>query len=114
MEWMLCRIKSFDPVSNDYVVEDSDESGNSSTVSAKLICSVPLDEESALSSTEFKLKQSVMALFPGTTCFYTASIVSTPSRRKKGRDYLVKFLEDDVPSRPCSARFVIPIPEKLE
>lgn len=41
---------------------------------------IPENEEAALSRPEFKLKQNVLALFPGTTCFYSSVVMSQPTR----------------------------------
>lgn len=58
----------------------------------------------------------VLALFPGTTCMYPSTVYSSPSVKKKIRDYQVKF-ENDVdefgvkdPPRPVEPKFVIPRP----
>lgn len=38
------------------------------------------NQEDALARPEFKLRQNVLALFPGTTCFYSSIVMSQPSR----------------------------------
>lgn len=76
-------------------------------VEAGNVIPLPESDESALESPEFRLRQNVLALFPGTTCFYSAVVMSQPSRRRKTRDYLLKFADDDVPSRPCPPRFIL-------
>lgn len=76
-------------------------------VDAGNVIPLPESDEAALESPEFRLRQNVLALFPGTTCFYSAVVMSQPSRRKKTRDYLLKFADDDVPSRPCPPRFIL-------
>lgn len=62
---------------------------------------------------ELKPKANVLALFPGTTCLYPAQVISPPSRRKKTRDYLLRFSDDEEPSRTCPPQFVIPAPSML-
>ena len=67
------------------------------------------DEITALCLAEkIRIKQRVLALFPGTSCLYPANVISNPSRRRKTKDFLVKFIDDSVPSRAVPARFVIP------
>lgn len=41
---------------------------------------IPESDDAALQRPEFKLRQSVLALYPGTTCFYSATVMSPPSR----------------------------------
>lgn len=77
-------------------------------VSSDQIRKLPATEEEALNSTAgIKVRQRVLALFPGTTCLYAATVISTPARRKKTRDFLLKFSDDDVPSRVVPARYVL-------
>ena len=127
-EWLLATLLSFDPIQHLYTVEDveaPEESGAGASplrrqtvliskrtfqVRPERLVRLAPDDQTALDGPagEIKLRQSVLALFPGTTCFYPAIVVSTPSRRKRTRDYLVRFQGDDVPSRQCPPRFIIP------
>lgn len=78
-------------------------------VPADKVLYIPNDEESIIRTTEtIKIRQPVLALFPGTTCLYPAIVISCPSRRKKTREFLVKFADDDAPSRSVPARFIVP------
>lgn len=77
-------------------------------VSSDQIRKLPATEEEALNNTVgIKVRQRVLALFPGTTCLYAATVISTPVRRKKTRDFLLKFSDDDVPSRAVPPRYVL-------
>lgn len=49
-------------------------------MSEENIIIIPENEEEALNRVEFRLKQNVLALFPGTTCFYPSVVMSQPSR----------------------------------
>lgn len=81
-------------------------------VSSDQLRRLPATEEEALASTaDIKMRQRVLALFPGTTCLYAATVLSTPARRKKTRDFLLKFSDDDVPSRAIPARYVLRLEE---
>lgn len=126
-EWMLATLLAYDPQQHLYTVEDVEVPEDTTNVNTpsptrkqsaagekrqfqvspdKLIQLCP-DDQTALDGGEIRLRQPVLALFPGTTCFYPAVVVSTPSRRKRTRDYLLKFKGDDVPNRQCSPRFII-------
>lgn len=56
---------------------------------------IPDNEEVALSRVEFRLKQNVLALFPGTTCFYSSIVMSQPSRvslgNKTSETFIIRF-----------------------
>lgn len=71
------------------------------------------DEEALERHAEFKPKSSVLALFPGTTCLYPAFVISNPARRRKTKDYLLRFQDDEVSSRACAPRFVVQNPGRL-
>jgi len=66
-----------------------------------------------LKQVEFSVDKKVLALYPGTTCFYEATVVDTPSKRKKENDYLVKFEDDEEsesPIKPIPQMFVLNMP----
>jgi hypothetical protein len=54
---------------------------------------------------EFKVKQPVLALHPNSHQFHPGVVSSTPSRRRKTGDYLIKF-PDLSQSVPVDIRFV--------
>lgn len=56
---------------------------------------VPESDEAALEQVEFKLRQNVLALFPGTTCFYSAVVMSTPSRVKMMTMTMIKGISSN-------------------
>lgn len=69
---------------------------------------LPGGEREALRLTENIIpKHQVLALFPGTTCLYPATVINVPAKRKKTNDFLVRFKDDDVPSRAVSPRYII-------
>lgn len=53
---------------------------------------IPETEDAALSRVEFRLKQNVLALFPGTTCFYSSIVMSQPSRVSHRNPFLFLLL----------------------
>lgn len=54
---------------------------------------------------EHRVKQPVLALYPNTNKMLPGQVSSTPTRRRKTGDYLIKF-PTNPQSVPCSARFV--------
>lgn len=126
-DWMLATVQHFHPDSRLWEVEDCEEastgeddvtlvivpgggSGKRRHVELARVIRMPQSDDEALSHEELKPKTAVLGLYPGTTCLYPAVVVTPPSRRKKTRDYLLRFNDDEVPSRPCPARYVIAIP----
>lgn len=91
--WILANVLGF--TGNVYMIEDAevDESTNTKTkysISPHQL--VPL----VSGRREFPAGSEVIALFPGSTCFYRAKVVLPPSKRKKTLDYLVEFEDDFV------------------
>lgn len=58
---------------------------------------------------------TVLALYPGTTCFYGATVVSSPNPASaKDKDvYIVMFQDDNEEKRRVRRELVIPMPTKL-
>ncbi len=88
-EWILARICAIKEQEGEgelvFEVEDAEVEGEpeekeSHLVKKENIIFVPKSDDAALEEAEFKLRQSVLALYPGTTCFYSAVVMSTPSR----------------------------------
>ena len=62
---------------------------------------------------EFGAGRKVLALYPGTTCFYEAEVVQPPSKRRKENDYLLQFVDDEesgTPQKPVPQAFVLNMP----
>lgn len=124
-EWMLASILAFKPDDQMYEVADCDLDpsdtpifGNGPASKRRLvplskIVRLPQTEDEALGVEEAKSKCHVLALFPGTTCLYPAQVISGPSRRKKTRDYLLRFHDDEEPSRTCPAQYVLVSPPTI-
>lgn len=122
-DWILATILNYNSNGTFEVedVEDSMEASGDSKASSphksssrRLRFSVGPDRirvipaaESAEQDSSIKIKDRVLALFPGTTCLYPATVVSNPSRRKKSKDYLVSFSDDSVQHRAVPARYVL-------
>ena len=119
---ILATVVSYDRENDRYEIEDVEKSSSQSSptknsgrkeslrffVPSHKVKPLPLTDQEAIVATSHILpKQEVWALFPGTTCLYPATIISTPSRRKKTNDFLVKFKDDDVSSRVVSPKYVL-------
>lgn len=122
-DWILATILNYN-MDDTFEVEDVEDIVDGSgevkmpsphkSSTGRLRFSVSLDRvrvippaESAQQDTSIKVKDRVIALFPGTTCLYPATVVSNPARRKKSKDYLVSFSDDSVQCRPVAARYVL-------
>ncbi len=114
-EWMLATVVDFDQENQVYTVEDCEMEadgltpqqtgqGNRRSIPPNKVLKLPDNDEE---QEEFRVKSIVLALYPGTTCLYPATVLSTPSKRKKTKDYLLKFEDDEVPSRICLPRFIV-------
>lgn len=121
-ECILALVLNYFPESQSYLVQDVENSedlmsesvlkkdgSNQMTVSAAKVYPIP-DDDGVSGCDKIKIKQEVLALYPGTTCLYPAVVLNIPSRRKKTSDFLVKFQDDDAPSRSVNPRFVLPLP----
>ena len=78
-DWILCSVVSYDPQAQTYVVVDADPEERSDApehqVSRSLV--IPLPE--AAGKVVFSERCRVLAMFPGTTCFYPATVVGSRS-----------------------------------
>ena len=62
---------------------------------------------------EFGVGRTVLALYPGTTCFYEAQVLVPPSKRRKENDYLLQFVDDEesgAPQKAVPQAFVLNMP----
>ena len=68
-------------------------------------------------SQEFTPQTTVLALYPGTTCFYKASVVLPPtklSQSQEKRSYLLTFEDDDNAERYVEMQFVLEKPPDMK
>lgn len=59
-------------------------------------------------SATFSKDERVLALFPETTEFYMATVTSSAKRRKE-KDYVLAFDDDEIPTRPVRFMYVLQI-----
>ncbi|PJF17173.1 Homoserine dehydrogenase [Paramicrosporidium saccamoebae] len=115
-DWILGTILRYIPEENSYEIEDAEgENGSPTKGGVKTRYTVHEEKVRPLADSideSVKPKQQVLALFPGTTCLYPATVISTPTRRKKTKDFLVKFSDDEVPQRPVPPRYILSLKEE--
>jgi SAGA-associated factor 29 len=128
-EWILAYVRSYAGDRHKYTVqdvEDNDEEGPTTyVVNEKDAVPLPLSipDKAQWPDAEFAATMPVLALFPGTTCFYRATIATPPRARTGSRSdalreqsYLVYFDDDDqdgfLPEREVPARFVLALPDE--
>jgi SAGA-associated factor 29 len=68
-------------------------------------------------SQEFTPNTTVLALYPGTTCFYKASVVLPPTKlssQSHNRAYLLTFEDDDNAQRYVEMQYVLEKPPDMK
>uniref|UniRef100_A0A7S4HN43 SGF29 C-terminal domain-containing protein n=1 Tax=Vannella robusta TaxID=1487602 RepID=A0A7S4HN43_9EUKA len=117
-EWILAVVKGYSLETNTYTIKDADEEETAVYT---------LNEDAIIPTSCTKRKGSafevnydlpkdsaVLAVFPETTCFYKATVVSSTRRNKKITEYTLLFEDDEdergiVPKRKLSAKLVVPL-----
>ncbi|KAI8061679.1 SGF29 tudor-like domain-containing protein [Gongronella butleri] len=98
-EWILATTVAFHADVNRYEVEDveQDELGKKPRYRLSARQLIPIPSKADVRH-EMPAGKHVLALYPGTTCFYKAVIVSPPSKNKdinEGGVYKVQFEDDN-------------------
>ncbi|KAL3682514.1 hypothetical protein R1sor_000536 [Riccia sorocarpa] len=120
-EWIVVKVTGIDKAANKFEVidEEPDDDGESGQRVYKLphTCIIPFPKRSDASSvTDFPPGSHVLALYPGTTALYRASVVG-PSRKRRNEDYLLEFDGDEedgidgLPKRQVPFHHVVTLPE---
>ncbi|KAI8837131.1 SGF29 tudor-like domain-containing protein [Chytriomyces cf. hyalinus JEL632] len=111
-DFILANIIGFRADRQKYEVEDAEEDedkpGTKKTYWTKLkdIIVIPKSVESRM---EFPQGHTVLALYPGTTCFYRATVVLPPS---KNTVYRVRFEDDGGEDRTVPIEFCLDFPKR--
>ncbi|KAI9199668.1 SGF29 tudor-like domain-containing protein [Polychytrium aggregatum] len=117
-EWLLALVLRYIPEKRVYEVEDAEEdedrpgTRNTYLCSVKTIIPVPKEGERR---DEFPPGYSVIALYPGSSCFYSATVMVPPSKNKDPDypgDYMVKFDDDQGFERGVEPRMVLEPPKR--
>ncbi|XP_022741343.1 uncharacterized protein LOC111292947 isoform X2 [Durio zibethinus] len=87
-EWFVVKVINFDEKTKEFEVldeepGDDEEGGGQRKYKLPVSCIIPFPKRNDLSSTqEFPAGRHVLAIYPGTTALYKATVISTPRKRK--------------------------------
>ncbi|GAB5589648.1 hypothetical protein Unana1_04548 [Umbelopsis nana] len=112
-EWILAVVISYNADKNKYHVEDvdQDETGTRQKymVPPKNVIPIPSVAE-VRQLPEIPAHTDVLALYPGTTCFYNAIVITPPSKNKDASTqgcYKVQFEDDNDETKVVTAIHVL-------
>jgi len=130
-QWILAKVLAYNPKTGRYEVEDSDPEEDDPSIKRFLcgpedVIALPPDAASvppnalgpvAYLYNAFPAKTSVLAMFPQTTTFYPAKVVTCHKKSKVVQFYQLQFEDDNddggmTPSRKVNAQYVIPYPNR--
>ncbi|CAO0800808.1 unnamed protein product [Mucor circinelloides] len=113
-EWILAVVLQYYADKNKYQVEDVDQDDYGEKqrymLSPRYVIPV-LSSEAAKSSPEIPAQQDVLALYPGTTCFYKATVIAPPSKSKDIKNYRVQFEDDNDEVKYVMPEHVLEMPK---
>ncbi|KAE8720125.1 hypothetical protein F3Y22_tig00109916pilonHSYRG00067 [Hibiscus syriacus] len=119
-EWFVVKVINFDEKTKEFEVldeepGDDEEGGVQRKYKLPAPCIIPFPKRNDPSSTqEFPAGRQVLAVYPGTTALYKATVISTP-RKRKSDEYLLEFDDDEeegaLPQRTVPFHKVVPLPE---
>ncbi|KAJ6423974.1 hypothetical protein OIU84_024867 [Salix udensis] len=119
-EWFVVKVIHFDRETKEFEVldeepGDDEDSGGQRKYKLPMSCIIPFPKRNDLSVVpDFPPGKHVLAVYPGTTALYKATVVS-PLRKRKIDDYLLEFDDDEedgaLPQRTVPFHKVVPLPE---
>lgn len=119
-EWFVVKVIHFDKETKEMEVldeepGDDEEVGGQRKYKLPLSCIIPFPKRNDPSSVqEFSPGRHVLAVYPGTTALYKATVISTP-RKRKSDEYILEFDDDEedgaLPQRTVPFHKVVPLPE---
>ncbi|KAK8540779.1 hypothetical protein V6N13_068215 [Hibiscus sabdariffa] len=119
-EWFVVKVINFDEKTKEFEVldeepGDDEEGGGQRKYKLPASCIIPFPKRTDPSSTqEFPVGRHVLAVYPGTTALYKATVISTP-RKRKSDEYILEFDDDEedgaLPQRTVPFHKVVPLPE---
>ncbi|RIB30442.1 SGF29 tudor-like domain-containing protein [Gigaspora rosea] len=116
--WILAIVVGYISEIKSYEVEDADRDeasnrpGERFSVPSKNVIIIPKPGEMWMP--EFPQSSTVIALYPGTTCFYKADVVLPPSKLSLPLKYLLTFEDDDNAERYVDAHYVLDVPKETK
>ncbi|CAK7328158.1 unnamed protein product [Dovyalis caffra] len=119
-EWFVVKVIHFDRETKEFEVLDEepgdDEEGSGQRkYKLPMSCIIPFPKRNDPSSVpDFPPGRNVLAVYPGTTALYKATVASSP-RKRKTDDYLLEFDDDEedgaLPKRMVPFHKVVALPE---
>ncbi|KAK8483599.1 hypothetical protein V6N11_068232 [Hibiscus sabdariffa] len=119
-EWFVVKVINFDEKTKEFEVldeepGDDEEGGVQRKYKLPVSCILPFPKQNDPSGTqEFPAGRHVLAVYPGTTALYKATVISTP-RKRKSDEYLLEFDDDEedgaLPQRTVPFHKVVLLPE---
>ncbi|KAI9019067.1 SGF29 tudor-like domain-containing protein [Hyaloraphidium curvatum] len=107
--WMLATVQSYRPEKGKYEVEDIDVDEETGT-KRRYVFPAKAVHPILPNRPEMTQGSFVLALYPGTTCFYQATILGAPSQNRS--TYMVLFDDDNNETRLVERKYVLPIPTR--
>lgn len=118
-EWFIVKVTNFDRETREFEVldeepGDDEESGGQRKYKVPVSHVIPFPKQNDSSTAQdFPPGSHVLAVYPGTTALYKATVVN--SRKRKTEDYLLEFDDDEedgaMPQRNVPFYNVVPLPE---
>lgn len=118
-EWFVVKVTHFDKDAKEFEVLDEEPGDDEESVQRKyklpMSHIIPFPKRNDPSSApDFPHRRHVLAVYPGTTALYKATVVN-PHRKRKSDDYLLEFDDDEedgsLPQRNVPFYKVVPLPE---
>ncbi|TXG54740.1 hypothetical protein EZV62_019996 [Acer yangbiense] len=119
-EWFVVKVIHFDRETKEFEVldeepGDDEEGGGQRKYKLHMSFIIPFPKRNDLSSVpEFPPGRHVLAVYPGTTALYKATVISTP-RKRKSDEYVLEFDDDEedgaLPQRHVPFYRVVTLPE---
>ncbi|GLT33190.1 hypothetical protein SLA2020_077960 [Shorea laevis] len=119
-EWFVVKVMHFDRETKEFEVldeepGDDEEGGGQRKYKLPMSCIIPFPKRNDPASVpEFLFGKHVLAVYPGTTALYKATVISTP-RKRKSDEYLLEFDDDEedgaLPQRTVPFHKVVALPE---
>ncbi|KAF2308440.1 hypothetical protein GH714_009656 [Hevea brasiliensis] len=119
-EWFIVKVMHFDRETKEFEVldeepGDDEEGGGQRKYKLPMSCIIPFPKKNDPSCAhDFPPGRHVLAVYPGTTALYKATVVSPP-RKRKTEEYLLEFDDDEedgaLPQRAVPFYNVVPLPE---
>ncbi|XP_026379537.1 SAGA-associated factor 29 homolog A-like [Papaver somniferum] len=122
-EWFVVKVTHFDRETKEFEVfdvepGDDEDGGSQRTYKLPMSRIIPFPKRNDPSNApDYPTGKCVLAVYPGTTALFRATVVN-PHRKRKNDDYLLEFDDDEeyhsTPQRTVPFHKVVPLPEVLQ